>query len=799
MRLMFLGDKILGGTSAYSKIGDETCKRLAKLGHKVAHIPMGFANRMGTQLTQEGVQIYPSGANAFGEDVAIEDYLNFKADLLITIKEPWCVPPETLIETPMGQFTIKKFIEKGLWRFIPVKGSQGFTKVLDTQTIACKNKLVEIEISSGKKVRVTKDNLIYVPGKGWMLPTKIKIGDGVIITIGDYQFGEKIHAHGIRNDSPIISPENINREHSENSWASKKIDCKQSLGTWPEENLPLFQRQMDRKGRRTFEESIPYLIQERDSKDLDKPNLVKHNPPITPIRSEAFRNRKLSRQAGENNESDVRNIGNRQGLPSRNNRWRRLHRNIEISSSKSEERTLCNLLLPNKHFKEIDGLAGNHILQQNGNSSEFGSKGKQFGKNALLQDHNWHQEMLCFAEGDNAIPYHQERESGISDQIRTSETFETSQVCLWARGTDHIQRDYGLAEKVTCIKEVSYNGLVYDLTTESGDFFANGILIHNCFNHIPFQPINFVPMCIIDHSPVSTEITSKLTTAFKVIAVSRFGQMELKRAEIESYYIPHGVNTSIYKPYPEKKKEYRKLWYLDPDAYTIGIVAMNRSRKLISRMLRGYKRFREINPNVKSQLLLWTDIMPMDMPEDPLMGVADVGVNLLPEILQLGLNEHVIWPHRDLIRHGLPEWSGEDGKWDMVKLYNCFDVLLHCTGGEGFALPLIEAQSCGVPVITTDYAAAPEQVGAGLTVRADDYVILNTPGTRYYLANIDGMAEALTKIYNADREKLARKARAFSERYSWDKIIDVYWNPFLEKCEGELRPLITKEGIKTWS
>jgi len=319
-----------------------------------------------------------------------------------------------------------------------------------------------------------------------------------------------------------------------------------------------------------------------------------------------------------------------------------------------------------------------------------------------------------------------------------------------------------------------------------------------CFSHIPFQPINFVPFAIIDHSPVSTEITSRLNTAFKVIAISRFGQMELKRAEIDSYYIPHGCDIEKYRPYPEMKKEYRKLWYLDPDAYTIGIVAMNRSRKLISRMLRGYKRFREMNPDVKSQLLLWTDIMPMDMPDDPLMGVADVGVNLLPEILQLGLNEHVIWPHRDLIKHGIPEWTGEDGKWDMVKMYGCMDVLFHCTGGEGFALPLIEAQACGVPVITTDYAAGPEQVSAGLVVPYSDYVILNTPGTRYALADIEKMAEALTKIYNADREKLARKARAFSERYDWDRIVDVYWKPFLEKCEGELRPLFTKEGRRSW-
>ena len=317
-------------------------------------------------------------------------------------------------------------------------------------------------------------------------------------------------------------------------------------------------------------------------------------------------------------------------------------------------------------------------------------------------------------------------------------------------------------------------------------------------NSVPFQAINFVPMAIIDHSPVSTEITSRLNIAFKIIAISRFGQMELKRVDINSFYIPHGINASIYQPYPEKREGYRKFWYLDPDTYVIGVVAMNRSRKLISRMLRGYKRFRELNPDVKSQMLLWTDIMPIEPLEEYKMGVSDVGVNLLPEILQLGLNEHVVWPHGDLIRHGIPEWSGEEGKWDMVKLYNCMDVLLHCTGGEGFGLPLAEAQGCGIPVITTDYAAAPEQVGAGLVVPYSDYVILNTPGTRYALSDTEKMAEALTKIYNTDRERLAKKARAFALRYDWNNIIEQYWKPFLCKCEEELKPLITKEGIKPW-
>jgi len=61
------------------------------------------------------------------------------------------------------------------------------------------------------------------------------------------------------------------------------------------------------------------------------------------------------------------------------------------------------------------------------------------------------------------------------------------------------------------------------------------------------------------------------------------------------------------------------------------------------------------------------------------------------------------------------------------------------------------------------------------------------------------MAEALTKIMNSDREKLARRARRFAERYSWENVIERYYTPFLEEAEEELKPLITKEGTKKWA
>jgi len=204
---------------------------------------------------------------------------------------------------------------------------------------------------------------------------------------------------------------------------------------------------------------------------------------------------------------------------------------------------------------------------------------------------------------------------------------------------------------------------------------------------------------------------------------------------------------------------------------------------------------------------LWTDVYPASTPQEVGMGVSDVGVSLLPEIMRLGLGDPVMWTDMKNVRKigGLPDRNeaakGQENRasWDMVTMYNSFDVLLNCTGGEGFGMPFVEAQACSVPVVGTDYASGPEQIGAGLTVRADDYIIFSTPGVRYALPSIDGMADALTKIYNSNREKLAKKARRFAERYSWERVIENYWKPFLQECSEELYPKVTEKGVESWA
>lgn len=317
------------------------------------------------------------------------------------------------------------------------------------------------------------------------------------------------------------------------------------------------------------------------------------------------------------------------------------------------------------------------------------------------------------------------------------------------------------------------------------------------FHRIPSLALNYVPIVPIDHAPVSGQITSALRNAYKTVTISKFGQRELKKKGIESTYIPLGVRTDIFQPMP--KAECKKSWYLNPDHFIVGIVAMNRARKMIVQQLRGYKRFIERNPDIKTNLFLWTNVMPQSSTTST-RGVADVGVHLLPEIYELGLGDYVNWVKWDDIERmgGIPDHD-PNSQWDMNRLYNAFDVLLGATGGEGAGKPYLEANACGVPSIYTNYAAASEYAGStGIPVNAENYVVITTPGTRYYLPDVDDIAEALEKAYKMDREKIAKRCRMFASKQSWDNIIKDYWLPFLDECAVDLKPHVTNRGVFAW-
>ena len=82
---------------------------------------------------------------------------------------------------------------------------------------------------------------------------------------------------------------------------------------------------------------------------------------------------------------------------------------------------------------------------------------------------------------------------------------------------------------------------------------------------------------------------------------------------------------------------------------------------------------------------------------------------------------------------------------------------------EGFGIPLVEAMSCGVPVITSNVTSMPEVV--------EDAGILVDP------FSVEDITKAMVNIV-ADqslRKKLAEKSKTQAQKFSWDKTAQLLW------------------------
>lgn len=83
---------------------------------------------------------------------------------------------------------------------------------------------------------------------------------------------------------------------------------------------------------------------------------------------------------------------------------------------------------------------------------------------------------------------------------------------------------------------------------------------------------------------------------------------------------------------------------------------------------------------------------------------------------------------------------------------------------EGFGIPLVEAMSCGTPVITSNITSMPEVV--------EDAGILVDP------FSIDDISNTMVRMANESclRNNLSEKSIVQAKKFSWDKTADLLWN-----------------------
>ena len=140
---------------------------------------------------------------------------------------------------------------------------------------------------------------------------------------------------------------------------------------------------------------------------------------------------------------------------------------------------------------------------------------------------------------------------------------------------------------------------------------------------------------------------------------------------------------------------------------------------------------------------------------------------------------------KELISEGyniVEHYADRNEKWrtsdEMPEYYSEIDLCLCTSIMEGTPLPILEAMSCGVPVISTDVGIVPEALGK----LQSDYII----GDREYGKNDDTvkkrLKEKIVQLYDnrALLQQLSDENLKSIDEYDGGKIIQEYRKYFIE-------------------
>jgi glycosyltransferase involved in cell wall biosynthesis len=266
----------------------------------------------------------------------------------------------------------------------------------------------------------------------------------------------------------------------------------------------------------------------------------------------------------------------------------------------------------------------------------------------------------------------------------------------------------------------------------------------------------------VDHEPVPHRVASFFVDSGAVpVAMSRFGERELRSYGLDPLYVPHAVDTEVYQPID--KAQAREASGFPEDAFIVGMVAANKgnpSRKCFAEAFQAFKAFHDQHP--EARLYLHCEVS----------GLFD-GVNL-PDLL-----ENVGVPLSAVMF--VDQYRAVHYPYDhetMAHIYSSMDVLLLASAGEGFGIPVIEAQACGTPVIVSDFSAQPELVGAGWVVSGrKTYTAIKA---WQFLPDVEDIVDALRRAYSMDRDLCAKRGREFAESYDVQRVLREHMLPALE-------------------
>ena len=322
---------------------------------------------------------------------------------------------------------------------------------------------------------------------------------------------------------------------------------------------------------------------------------------------------------------------------------------------------------------------------------------------------------------------------------------------IWPAATNKERDPYGRQKAIDIIPSMDFDILFFLQDTFILNFIPT-LIDHLKKNYNkPFKSIGYYPT----DSIIKPQWAQNINPLDKLVSYTEFGKQEfLKRIPDRKgiEVIPHGANIrDFYPSKDEKTEEFKKQYFgQHADKFIITNLNRNQQRKDIPRTIKAFKKFKELVP--ESILYLH-------------MAKQDQGWNL-PEVCAvegLSTTTDVIFPENFGPNQGYP--------MELVNtLYNCSDVVVSTTIGEGFGLSWPEAMATKTPVLMPNNTAMAEFITEDMGYLIDSgtsdslwSVLPNDNEVQRPLVDVDDMVDKLFYIYN-NREEAAKKA---DKAYDW--------------------------------
>lgn len=280
----------------------------------------------------------------------------------------------------------------------------------------------------------------------------------------------------------------------------------------------------------------------------------------------------------------------------------------------------------------------------------------------------------------------------------------------------------------------------------------------------------------VDSMPAAPENIEVLREARWVWSMSRFGHEQLQNAGFSPVYVPHGVDTTVFKPVDraEARRNLAQMLKVNLDGkFLVVSVAANKgrpSRKNFAGMFEAFALFAEHHPDA----VFYVHTEPQG---------RNVGEDLHHLAKAYRIADRVYFP---------PDYQHIMGLLPPVlqnDIYNAADVFMLLSYGEGFGIPIVEAQAAGCPVILTNGSTGPELCFSGHLVDALPVPALQGRlGCRWWMAVPGLAAQALERAYTARNAPEPRQqARDGALAYDADKVFAEHMLPALRAIERDVR------------